>query len=65
MARPLRIEYADGIYHVTARGIERGHIIRDKVDRDRWLENLEAVVKERGWRVFAFALMSKHFHWKR
>ena len=62
MARPLRIEYADGIYHVTARGIERGRIVRDKVDRDRWVENLETVVKERGWRVFAFALMSNHFH---
>ena len=65
MARPLRIEYADGIYHVTAQGIERGRIVRDKVDRGRGVENIETVGKERGWRVFAFALMSNQFRWKR
>lgn len=33
MARPLRLEFPDGIYHVTARGNERRSIFRDDADR--------------------------------
>jgi len=62
MARPVRIEYADAIYHVTSRGNERGRIVRDEKDRDRWLEWAQRAVAECGWRVFAFALMENHYH---
>jgi len=37
MARPLRIEMPDGVDHVTSRGFQRRVIVRDDVDRDRWL----------------------------
>ena len=37
MAGPLRIETCDGVYHVTGRGLQRRVIVRDDVDRDRWL----------------------------
>ena len=33
MARPLRIEFADAIYHLCARGNERQKVFRD--DRDK------------------------------
>jgi putative transposase len=49
MARPLRIEFADAVYHVTSRGMERRGIVVDDVDRDRW-------------RVFAYAVMNNHYH---
>jgi REP element-mobilizing transposase RayT len=62
MARPLRIEFSDAIYHVTGRGIERRAIVRDRRDRDRWVERLEQTVRRRRWRLFAFALMNNHFH---
>ena len=62
MARPLRLEFPDAIYHVTSRGIERRAIVADDRDRDRWLTHLERVVKQRRWRTFAFALMDNHFH---
>ena len=62
MARPLRIEMADGVYHVTSRGLERREIVRDDRDRARWLEMLGEVAARREWRVLAWALMDNHFH---
>ena len=62
MARPLRIEIPDGIYHVTSRGIERRAIVRDDVDRNRWWQLLDVVATRRGWQVFAWAVMDNHYH---
>jgi REP element-mobilizing transposase RayT len=62
MARPLRIDLQHGLYHVTSRGWERRAIVRDDRDRQRWLELLDRVATRCGWRVFAWALMSNHFH---
>lgn len=38
MSRPLRIELADGPYHVTSRGDRREDIYADEADRLAWLE---------------------------
>jgi len=62
MARPLRIEIEDGIYHVTSRGLERRAVARDDRDRRRWLKLLGDVAARREWRVLAYALMDNHFH---
>jgi len=62
MARPLRIEMPEGVYHVTSRGLERRAIVRDDVDRGRWLVLLGRVAERRDWRVYAWALMNNHFH---
>jgi len=43
MARPLRIELAGGLYHVTSRGDRREDIYFDDVDRHAWLELLAHV----------------------
>ena len=37
MSRPLRIELAGGLYHVTSRGDRREAIYRDQQDRTDWL----------------------------
>ena len=62
MARPLRIECRDGLYHVTSRGLERRRIARDDEDRGRWVDLLDTVATRRRWRVLAWALMGNHFH---
>ena len=62
MARPLRIEYSNAIFHVSSRGNARQTIVRDVADRDKWVELLRRSVEEQGWRLFAFALMTNHFH---
>ena len=62
MARPLRIDIRDGVYHVTSRGLERREIVRDDADRVKWEELLDAVATRCQWQVFAWALMGNHFH---
>jgi len=62
MARPLRIDIPDGLYHVTSRGLERRDIVRDDADRRKWAELLDAVATRCRWRVFAWALMGNHYH---
>ena len=38
--RPLRIEYEGALYHITARGNERGRIFVSDSDRAQFLERL-------------------------
>jgi REP element-mobilizing transposase RayT len=62
MARPLRLEYAGAIYHVTARGNERRTIFRTDGDRRRFLEKLEHLAGVHHVEVYAFVLMGNHYH---
>lgn len=62
MARPLRLEVEDGIYHLTARGNERAKIFRDDADRERFLEVLTNTHHRFGWRCLAYCLMGNHYH---
>ena len=62
MARPLRIEMENGLYHVTTRGWERRGIVDSDRDREDWLRLLDRVATWSNWRVFSWALMSNHFH---
>jgi len=62
MARPLRIEIEDGLYHVTSRGWERCVIVHDDADREEWFKLLDRVARRYGWRFFAWVLMDNHFH---
>ncbi len=62
MARPIRVEYANAVYHVTARGNERKAIYRDDADRQRFLETIEETVEQFGLAIQAFCLMPNHYH---
>jgi len=62
MARPLRIDIPNGLYHVTSRGLERRAIVGQDRDREHWLELLGRVAARRQWRVLAWALLENHFH---
>jgi REP element-mobilizing transposase RayT len=62
MARPLRIEVAGGIYHVTSRGDRREEIYRDDQDRRDWLGQLGEVCTRFNWRCHAYCLMTNHYH---
>ena len=62
MARPLRMEYAGAVYHVMARGQERGAIFRADEDRDGFLEELGEAVGERRWVLHGYCLMTNHYH---
>src|SRR5262245_61043517 len=62
MARPLRLQLADGVYHVMARGNARQEIFQDDDDRNRFLADLRAVTRDRGVRCHTFCLMGNHYH---
>lgn len=62
MARPLRIELAGGLYHVTSRGDRREDIFLDEEDRRTWLEIFGAVCKRSNWACHAWCQMSNHYH---
>jgi putative transposase len=62
MARPLRIEYAGALYHVTSRGDRREDIYLDEQDREKWLEVLDQVCSRFNWVVHAYCQMTNHYH---
>lgn len=62
MARALRIEYEEAMYHVTARGNERKKIFFSKHDYEKFLEYVKEAKKKYGILVHAYVLMSNHYH---
>lgn len=62
MARPLRLEFAGALYHITSRGNERRPIFRDDIDREMFLTFLAEAVMRFGWSLTAYVLMTNHFH---
>jgi putative transposase len=62
MARPLRVEFPGGIYHVTARGNGRQPIFEDDADRGRFLTVLASVVGRYHVLCHAYCLMGNHYH---
>jgi REP-associated tyrosine transposase len=62
MARPLRLEYPGGVYHVMARGHERSVIFREDGDRQKFYALLNAVVGDERWEVHGYCLMGNHYH---
>ncbi|MFZ1547295.1 MAG: transposase [Candidatus Nitrotoga sp.] len=62
MARPLRIELAGGLYHVTSRGNARGAIYLDDDDRLNWLVLFNEVCSRFKWICHAYCLMTNHYH---
>lgn len=62
MARPLRLEFAGAIYHVTSRGDRREDIFLCDDDRQDWLEVLGMVCARFNWVVHAYCQMTNHYH---
>ena len=62
MARPLRIEFPNAIYHVMARGNGRQRIFHADADYQRMTDGLAKTVARTGWQVFAFVWMPNHIH---
>lgn len=62
MARPLRLEYAGALYHVTSRGDRRKDIFFDDEDRIAWLKRLDSVDGRFHGMVHAYCQMTNHYH---
>jgi len=62
MARPLRIEFAGALYHVTARGNERRAIFFNDADRSAFLDIFGKVCERFNWLCHAYCQMDNHYH---
>ena len=62
MARPLRIEFADAVYHVTARGNRQEPIFVDDADRRLFLDLLDQAFERFDASALAYCLMGNHYH---
>lgn len=62
MSRPLRIEFAGALYHVTSRGDGQEDIYLDDGDRSLFLEVLAEVSERFNWTPHAYCLMGNHYH---
>ena len=62
MARPLRVQFPGGLYHVSARGNEQKLIFADDVDCVSFLRVLASVVERYHVLCHAYCLMNNHYH---
>lgn len=62
MARPLRLEFAGALYHITSRGNRREDIYETDEDRLLFLSVLDNVCERYNWLCHAYCLMSNHYH---
>jgi putative transposase len=62
MARPLRLEFAGAVYHLTSRGNARQKVFFADTDRQLFLDTVARVVSRYGWICHAYCLMTNHYH---
>lgn len=62
MPRTPRLEYADAVYHVTARGVQQARIFMDDRDRELLLRLLARTLVTYRAQAFAYCLMGNHYH---
>ena len=62
MARPWRILYAGAKYHVTVRGNARQEVFHEERDYLRFIEQLSDGLEKDEIILYAFVLMSNHYH---
>ena len=57
-----RYVFPDGTFLLVARGVDSCAIVRDDLDRQRWMALLAETVRRWRWHVHAFVLMDTHYH---
>jgi Transposase and inactivated derivatives len=62
MGRSPRCYHPDGIYHLTAHGIDDRPIYNDDIDRQEFCIRSHRVVRSEGWVIYAACLVNTHYH---
>jgi putative transposase len=62
MARRLRLESENGVYHVINRGNYRAHLFRADRTKEAFLRCVDEACQRTGWQVYAWCLMWNHYH---
>ncbi len=55
-------DQSPGLHHVSIRGNNKRLVFRDENDRAYFLDQLDRIALDEGWAVYAYALMTNHFH---
>jgi len=62
MPRGARLDTEGALHHVMGRGLERRRIFLTQEDREDLIQRLAAVMPKSGAKVYAWSLLSNHFH---
>ncbi len=62
MPRLARLDAPGVLHHVMGRGIEKNNIFLNKRDRNDFINRLSGLVEEGAMDIYAWALMTNHFH---
>lgn len=62
MARPLRIQYPNAVYHVMNRGLAQTPIFRAKQDYEMFLQVVDEAWQRWQFELHAYCLMGNHYH---
>lgn len=62
MPRRARRESATGFYHIVSRGLNRENIFGEKREKTRFLNLLKDNLKDCNIEIYAYCVMSNHFH---
>ncbi|MGH3062937.1 MAG: transposase [Gaiellaceae bacterium] len=62
MPRPLRLQVAGGLFHVTAHSNVGRLVFQDNIERMQFLAVLDEGVARCSWLVRAYCLLSTHYH---
>ena len=62
MPRHARLDTAGALHHIMLRGVNKGDIFIDDIDRNKFLERFRLIIDGGKCIVYAFALMSNHVH---
>lgn len=55
-------DQSPGLHHISIRGNNKRLVFRDEDDRAWFLAQLDRIALDEGWAIYAYALMSNHFH---
>jgi REP element-mobilizing transposase RayT len=62
MSRPLRLEFAGALYHITSRGNEKKAVYLEDADFELFLSLMAEVCQRFNWFIHAYCLMTNHYH---
>jgi REP element-mobilizing transposase RayT len=62
IARPIRLQYPDAVYHVMARGNQGREVFLDHQNRQQSLATLVETCAKTGWSIHAYVLLANHYH---
>ncbi|MDV6345119.1 transposase [Nitrosomonas sp. Is37] len=62
MARPIRLEFSNGLYHVMSRGNGGEAIFAEDEDRQQFLDLLAELITRYQAICYAYCLMDNHYH---